>query len=119
VKLLLDVHHSPRAAERLEESGHDVMAAAREPALATMSDEELLRHATNEGRALVTEKVADFGRLIQLWASTGGQHSGIVFTSPRRFHRGGSAYPENLITSLNRLLEQPPDLEHAWEHWLE
>jgi hypothetical protein len=119
VKLLLDVHHSPRAAERLAESGHDVVAAARAPAVATMSDEDLLRHATSEGRVLVTENVADFARIIQLWASTGEQHAGIVFTSPRRFHRGSSAYPENLIASLDQLLQDPPDLEHDWVHWLE
>jgi hypothetical protein len=119
VKLLLDVHHSPRAAERLAERGHDVLAAAKESALAAISDEELLRYAANEGRALVTEDVADFGRLIQLWASTGEQHAGVVFTSPRRFHRGSTAYPENLIVSLDRLLQQPPELEHDWVHWLE
>jgi Domain of unknown function (DUF5615) len=119
VRLLLDVHHSPRAADRLIERGFDVAAAAKDPDLATMADEDLLRHATLEGRALVTENLADFGSIIHLWTTTGENHAGIVFTSPRRFHRGSASYPENLVASLNRLLEQPPEAEHDWVHWLE
>jgi hypothetical protein len=119
VKLLLDVHHSPRVADRLGEGGHDVLPAAKDPVLAAMADEDLLRHATAEGRSLVTEDIEDFGRITQLWASTGEHHAGIVYTSPRRFHRGSSAYPESLIASLRRLLEQPPGPQVDWVHWLE
>jgi hypothetical protein len=119
VKLLLDVHHSPRAAEKLRERGHDVVAAANDQALSSMADEELLRHAATEDRATVTENVKDFGAIVRTWASTGEHHSGVIFTSPRRFHRGSAAYPENLVVALTQLLAEPPGVEKDWVHWLE
>ena len=98
VKLLLDVHHSPRAAERLREMGHDVEAAATDPALSPLEDEELLRQASADGRAIVTENAKDFGVIVRTWTTTGEQHAGVIFTSARRFHRGSAAYPENLAS---------------------
>jgi hypothetical protein len=89
------------------------------PDLANLSDEELLRHASAEQSAIVTENAKDFDRTVWSWVATGEHHAGVVFTSPRRFHRGGVAYPENLITSLARLLESQPDTEHDWVHWLQ
>jgi hypothetical protein len=119
VKLLLDVHHSPRAAERLVESGYDIVAAATDQTLSSMADEDLLRHASSDGRAIVTENAKDFGAILRTWATTGEQHAGVIFTSPRRFHRGSAAYPENLVVALRRLLDAPADVEHDWVHWLE
>ena len=119
MKLLLDVHHSRLAAQRLTAAGYDVVAAADLPDLATLSDEELLRRASADERAIVTENAKDFDRIVRSWVATGEHHAGVVFTSPRRFHRGGVAYPENLIVSLTRLLESPPDTEHDWVHWLQ
>jgi hypothetical protein len=118
MKLLLDVHHSPRAAERLREKGHDVVAAASEAHLASLGDEDLLRFATTEGRAVVTENVKDFERGIRSWGASGEHHGGIVFTSPRRFHRGSLAYPENLVVALQRFLDEPAPPGEDWAHWL-
>ncbi len=119
MKLLLDVHHSRVAAARLRPNGHDVVAAADQPHLAELADEELLRHAAADRRALVSEDAKDLSRIVRQWAATGEQHAGVVLTSTRRFHRGGTAYPENLIVSLTRLLDSPPETEHDWVHWLE
>ncbi len=119
MKLLFDVHHSRIAAARLRQNGHDVVAAADYPHLAALVDEELLRHAAAEGRALVSEDAKDLGRIVRQWAATGEHHSGVVLTSTRRFHRGGAAYPENLMASLTRLLDSPHQTEHDWVHWLE
>lgn len=118
VKLLLDVHHSPRAAERLRDMGHDVVAAASDHALCSLEEEELLRHSSAEGRAIVTENAKDFGLIVRTWATTGEQHAGVIFTSPRRFHRGSAAYPEDLVVALARLLDAPPEVEKGWVHWL-
>lgn len=118
VRLLLDVHHSRIAAERLRSAGFDVVAAAENPVLARLADEELLRVAASEGRALVTENVGDFDRIVRAWAATGDHHAGVVFSSPRRFHRGSAAYPTNLIRSLEAILGDPPRQEHDWIHWL-
>ena len=118
MKLLLDVHHSRVAAERLRSQGHDVLAASDDVLMAVMTDEDLLRFAAKEQRSLVTENVNDFDRIARMWSTTGEHHLGIVYTSPRRFHRGRLSYPEDLIVALNQLLTQPPREEHDWVHWL-
>jgi len=119
VKLIFDVHHSRLAAARLRQAGHDVVAAADDPRLAELGDEELLRHAAAEGRALVSEDAKDLDRIVRQWAATGEHHAGVLLTSSRRFHRGSAAYPENLIASLTRFLESPPEAEYDWVHWLQ
>jgi hypothetical protein len=119
VKLLFDVHHSRVAAERLRASGYDVVAAFDNPELAVLSDEEVLRRASAVRRAVVTENAKDFDRIVRSWAATGEHHAGVIFTSPRRFHRGSTGYPENLIVALTRFLGTPPVAEFDWVHWLE
>jgi hypothetical protein len=119
VRLLLDVHHSPHAAEQLRDHGHDVIAANTDPALAGLDDEDLLRAASRDGRCLVTENVRDFDRIVRAWVASDEHHEGVVFTSPRRFHRGAKSYPANLVRALPTLLEDPPESARDWVHWLE
>jgi uncharacterized protein with PIN domain len=119
VKLLLDAHHSPRAAERLRDKGYDVVAAADDSVVVSMADEELLRHASADDRAIVTEDAKDFDRIVRAWVATDDHHTGVIFTSPRRFHRGSASYPENLVVALTTLLESPPDDQSDWVHWLQ
>lgn len=118
LKLLLDVHHSRVAAERLRGEGHDVVAAADDPVLAGLPDDELLRAATRAGRAVVTENARDFDRIVRAWAMTGEHHAGLVLTSPRRYHRGSRSYPADLVAALGALLADPPGPEGDWVHWL-
>jgi hypothetical protein len=120
VKLLLDIHHSPAAAKRLRRKGHDVLAAADDPRLSVLADDDLLRACAVEGRTIVTENVKDFDRIIRAWSTTGEHHAGVVFTSPRRFHRGGLSYPEDLVVALGRLLaERTEEVPADWAHWLD
>ena len=95
-----------------------VVPAADDPRLAEFADEELLRHAEREDRAVVSEDAKDLDRIVRKWAAKGEHHAGVILTSTRRFHRGGAAYPENFIVSLSRMLESPPETEHDWVHWL-
>jgi hypothetical protein len=118
LKLLLDTHHSPVVAEGLAAEGHDVLAAAASPDLARLEDDDLLRAATEEGRVVVTENAKDFDRIVRAWAARGEHHSGVVFTSPRRYHRGSAAYPGNLIAALRDLLTDPPAEKTDWIRWL-
>ncbi len=118
MRLLLDVHHSRIAAERLRGAGYDIVAAADDPVLATLDDDELLRVAARDRREVVTENVRDFDRIVRTWAAAGEHHAGVVFTSPRRFHRGSAAYPANLVAALEGLLEDPPKEAHDRVHWL-
>lgn len=118
MKLLLDVHHSPRAAQRLRADGHDVVASAGDHGLATLSDEELLRAAARAGRAVVTENARDFDRIVRNWTAAGEHHAGVVFSSPRRFHRGSGRYPADLVTALGGFLADPPVAERDRVYWL-
>lgn len=118
VRLLLDTHHSRHAARRLREEGHDVRAAADDVVLASLDDESLLRIAAVDRRTIVTENVKDFDRIVRIWAGTGERHAGAIFTSARRFHRGSSRYPEDLVNALRDLLTKDlPDLPDR-VHWL-
>lgn len=118
LRLLLDVHHSPRAAERLRDDGHDVVAAADDPVWRSLPDDDLLRAATAAGRSVVTENARDFDRLVRTWAAAGEHHAGVIFTSPRRFHRGRRSYPDDLVAALTALLLDPPSDQTDWIHWL-
>ncbi len=117
MKLLLDVHHSPAAAARLQALGHDVIAAAEDPILARAPDDDLLRAAARDGRGLVTENARDFDRIARAWAAADEHHAGVVFTSPHRYHRGSRSYPGNLIAALELLIADPPE-GGDWVHWL-
>lgn len=118
MKLLLDVHHSGLIAAQLQAAGHDVVAASDDPALATMTDAQLIRAATHAGRAVVTENAQDFTRIIRAWATTGEHHTGVIFHLPYRYHRGSAAYPANLTQALSSLLEHPPADTTDLVHWL-
>jgi hypothetical protein len=118
LRLLLDTHHSRLAAAALRAKGHDVIAAADDPILAASTDEDLLRAATRDGRAVVTENAKDFDRIVRNMAAAGEHHTGVVFTSPRRYHRGSAAYPANFVSALAALLAHPPADQTDWVHWL-
>lgn len=115
---MLDTHHSRLAAERLRTHGHDVIAAADDVVLASLTDEELLRAATRDGRAVVTENAKDFDRIVRAWSLSGEHHAGVVFTSPRRYRRATKAYPANLVAGLASLLSDPSADQVDMIHWL-
>jgi len=118
VKLVLDEMHAPGIATTLREGSCDVVAVAARPGLRGMSDVDLLTHATTEGRALVTENVADFMPLANQWSGEGKEHAGLIFTNPRRFDRATLAYPGNLIAALRGFLTDPPIKGVSWTWWL-
>ena len=88
MKLLLDEHYSPTIAEEFRKAGHDVVSVQERDDLRGLSDRELWVRASTEGRALMTENVADFVPLVREAAAQGDRHLGVVFTSPRSLPRG-------------------------------
>ena len=88
MKLLLDEHYSRRIAEQLRDEGHDVSAVQERPDLRGVDDSDLLRHASAEDRALLTENVADFMPLVRQAAAAGEHHFGVIFSSPHSLPRG-------------------------------
>jgi hypothetical protein len=115
--LLLDEHFSPEVAEQLSAQGADAVAVAAVPELRQMGDEELLRWAVAERRALVTESVRDFAPLHGAFLNAGEEHFGLVFTSAVRFPRRRSGIGA-LVRALAALASEAPDLRSD-TYWLE
>lgn len=118
MRLLLDGMHSPAAARALRDGGHDVVAMGERGDLRGAPDEEVLRVAAAEERAVVTENVGDVLPLVQAWAAAGREHHGVVLTNPRRFPRALSTYPGDLISALGAFLDAPPVTGASWTWWL-
>lgn len=118
MKLLLDEHHSPKVAAQLIKSGFDVVAASEQEGTRNITDEQLLSAATADGRAVVTENVADFIPLASRWAGEGRHHVGIIVTHPARFNRSRSSYPGSLVRALKAFLTSPSPPGDSWVWWL-
>ena len=106
MRLALDHHYSYVIAERLRERGHDVVATY-EQGWQQASDEDLLGHCSNEGRALLTNNVRDFVAIAQRWAEEGRQHAGLIFTSDASLPRT-RAMIGTYVERLERLLVENP-----------
>ncbi len=77
MKLYLDEDLSPRIGARLRERGLDA-SGAHEVGQAGRSDLDQLRHATREGRCLVTRNVADFLELVRQLINRQESHAGLI-----------------------------------------
>jgi len=106
VKLLLDEMYAPSVAALLRDWGHDVVAVKERRDLIGLSDEYLLRTATAEGRAVVTEDVHDFAALDRHISAAGQNHSGLVLAHTRRFPRSVRNHARVLADALAALLSE-------------
>lgn len=70
-RLLLDEMLSPDIAALFRRRGHDAVAVSELPELRSTPDDELLAHATDDRRVLVTMNVRDFARIDATWKSRG------------------------------------------------
>ena len=77
MKLYLDEDLSPGVVALLRERGLDA-TGAHEVGRAGFDDLEQLRHATREGRCLVTRNVADFLELVRQLINRQESHAGII-----------------------------------------
>jgi len=87
-------------ARELQACGHDVASVHEEPGCGT-PDDEVLDHARSAGRAVVTENVRDYRPLAEALLAAGESHSGLVFTTDKRWPRTD---PGRLLTALNSCL---------------
>lgn len=78
MRLYLDEDLSPRIVTLLRERGLDA-TGAHEAGQVGRSDLEQLRHASREGRCLVTRNVADFLELVRQLINRQEPHGGIIF----------------------------------------
>lgn len=105
VKLLLDEMHTPAVAVQLRAHGRDAVAVKERAEMIGLTDRELLGAATAEGRVLVTENVQDFAAIHKVMTAAGEQHSGLVFTHPRRFPRHGRNHVPVLVDALAQFVD--------------
>lgn len=91
MRLLLDEHYSPKIAQELRRRGHDVESVKERDDLRGLGDVELWNRSRAEGKALMTENVADFMPFVREAAAAGEAHPGIVFTSSHSLPRAASS----------------------------
>lgn len=115
MKLLLDEQISGKAADRLREGGHDVVATTDDPSLRGLNDPDLFEAVQQKNRALVTYNRADFEPIIREFAHLERSHHGLVFVHPFRFPSSDFA---RLAAALEALLKRPSSGE-SFLVWLQ
>jgi hypothetical protein len=108
----------PEIAEQLRARGYDVIAIAERLEMRGLPDRLVFELAQQEGRAIVTENVADFRPLAVERSMAGGSHAGLIFTSNRQFPRSDRRTPGLLVTALHDLLARGED-GTGMELWLQ
>ena len=101
MRFLLDEMHAPAVAAALRDSGIDAIAVNERDDLRGLSDQDLLRSAIAEGRAVVTENIKDFAALHKDLTAKGETHPGMVYTHPRRFPRSAPNHVYVLAEALS------------------
>lgn len=101
--LLLDEMLSPEIAVRLRERGHDVLAVVAEADLRSLSDADVLVHAAEQRRCVVTCNVRDFMAIARAWAALGQSHGGIVCVPSSAFPRS-RGFVVRVVEALDALL---------------
>ncbi len=120
MKLLLDEMWPPTIAVALRQRGHDVEAVKDRLDLIGRPDPVGFAVAQAEGRAIVTENVADFRPLAAECLREGRSHSGLILTSNKRHPRHEIASFDRLVDALDSLLAvHGQDSAMNLEHWLQ
>jgi hypothetical protein len=108
--LLLDEMFSGAIAEQLRAKGHDVIAVVADPALVGLSDDQILAHATDTRRALVTANIKDFMPLDARYRAASQNHAGLILVSTKTFPQDRT-FTAAITSALSALLDQPDQLQ--------
>lgn len=81
MRILADVHISPRTVEKLRALGHDVVRVG-EVLLATSTDDEIVAEAVRDQRVVLTQDL-DFSALVALSGRTGPSVLSLRLSSAR------------------------------------
>jgi Domain of unknown function (DUF5615) len=122
VKLLLDEMWTPRIAAELRRRGFDAVAIT-EPELASryagFTDDAVFARAQDDGRAIVTDNVADFEKARRDWEASGRRHHGIVYALDPPFNRHhGDAVIGQMVKALAHFLSSEAAHESLGAHFL-
>jgi hypothetical protein len=105
-RLLLDEMFSDAIAQQLREQGHDIVCVVADPALVSLADEQILAHAAETGRALVTANIKDFMPLDGQHRAAGHAHAGLILVSTKTFPQDRS-FTRAIVKALGTLLAAP------------
>lgn len=107
MRLLLDEMYSAMHAEALNAAGVDAVTVI-DTGLAGRSDVEVFEAAREQGRAVLTENVADFTQISADQLTSGGHHPGVLIALSSRFSRRPSGV-NRLVAAVQALSGQPLD----------
>lgn len=111
MRLLLDEMWTPAIALQLRKRGFDVIAIS-EPAhagrYAGISDDEVFARAQDDGRAIVTDNIADYEQTRRDWEGRGQVHHGLLYAlnPPFNRHRGERVIGQ-MVNALAHFLSSP------------
>ncbi|MGE5131731.1 MAG: DUF5615 family PIN-like protein [Gemmatimonadota bacterium] len=108
--LLLDEMFSGAIAEQLRGKGYDVLAVVADPALIGLPDDQILAHATDTGRVLVTANIKDFMPLDARYRAASQTHAGLILVSTKTFPQDRN-FIVSIASALSALLGQPDQIQ--------
>jgi hypothetical protein len=108
--LLLDEMFSGTIAEQLRAKGHDALAVAADSALTGLPDDEILAHAADTGRALVTANIKDFIPIDARYRAASQTHAGLILVSTKTFPQI-RVFTAAITCALSALLSQPRPIQ--------
>lgn len=107
---MLDEMFSGPIAEQLRSKGHNVLAVVADPSLIGLSDDQILAHATETGRALVTANIKDFMPLDARHRAASQAHARLILVSTKTFPQN-CAFTSAITNALSALLDQPDQVQ--------
>ena len=110
--LLLAEMFSDAIADQLRAKGHDVIAVVADPALIGLSDDQILAHATETGRALVTANIKDFMPLDARYRAADQTHAGLILVSTKTFRQDRN-FTAAITSALSALIDNPGQIQHG------
>jgi hypothetical protein len=109
VRLVLNEMWSQEIARQLRARGHDVIAATEQPRrYRGVPDREFFLRAQADGRAVVTDNVPDFTRVLREHLGRGQTHYGLFFAVRPNFDRGSVRVVGEMTRALDTLLKEHP-----------
>lgn len=111
MKLVLNEMWSSEIARQLRRRGFDIVAATELPRrYRGVPDHDFFRRAQEDGRAVVTDNVRDFAKIVAEHADRGEPHFGVIFALRPAFDRAQPGIVGAMTRALAALLERADSL---------
>ena len=108
MRLVLDEMWAPTISVELRKRGFDVIAIneqAHAARYAGITDDQVFARAQEDGRAVVTDNIADYEKARRGWESHGTVHNGVIYALDPPFNRHrGDAVTRQKVNALEHFL---------------